>query len=444
MNTIYDMDNTKLVKNIAEDIKISISEQVARDLSFKIEYRLKELIQDASKFMIHSKRDTLQVSDVKNALQLRKIDTIYGFSSKEVYHFEQHKVSPEVALIKNETIKLVDIINAPAPDLPQEMTFHMHWLSVEGVQPCIPENPPSKHLINHHNPPKEDKLVAISPVSFHSLSSELNYFFLHVKESLNSVEEPIRIYIYNSLRKDRGLHQLIPYLLQHIISQIKFYIKTKPKDMLMKLFSYLYASEALLNNPNINIQPYLHLLIPAILSCLLAKTLSFSPIENHWELREKAAQVLRDICTQYSLSYPELQKRITINISEVFQKKSSLPAIYGAIVCLYSLGPRAISSILLKIYPSLTEHLETIFKSSSILKQIQARHCIMALNRVLGSFILSQYYSLFGSPTQLLLEDVTTSLNSLPPSDSIRFIDYIYPYTVQPNQTFWTMADMML
>ena len=34
-----------------------------------------------------------------------------------------------------------EILKAPLPKAPLEVTFRAHWLAIEGVQPLIPENP---------------------------------------------------------------------------------------------------------------------------------------------------------------------------------------------------------------------------------------------------------------------------------------------------------------
>lgn len=245
--------------------------------------------------MIHSKRECLKVQDISKALKLRRTDALYGYNTVSKITFQTDNKNPEKVILNNPIINLDDILKTPMPSYPSEITFHMHWLDVEGVQPRIPENPTAQ-VLQSQAESKGDNSVAIQPEVSHALSNELMLYFQKVKEGIHSEDSQIRETIYNSLRRDRGFHQLLPYLIQYIISEMKMAIKLKRENMLQNMFSLLYVCESIIHNPNINIHFYLHQLIPPILSCLLAKTLSQSPVEDHWKLREKAALILADIC----------------------------------------------------------------------------------------------------------------------------------------------------
>lgn len=42
------------------------------------------------------------------------------------------------------------MIEAPLPKAPLDTALVAHWLAIEGVQPAIPENPPSEALQSMH------------------------------------------------------------------------------------------------------------------------------------------------------------------------------------------------------------------------------------------------------------------------------------------------------
>ena len=68
------------VKVIAQSVGIdALSDEVARALAPDVEYRLREVIQDACKFMRHSKRVELSTEDVNSSLRLRNVEALYGF-----------------------------------------------------------------------------------------------------------------------------------------------------------------------------------------------------------------------------------------------------------------------------------------------------------------------------------------------------------------------------
>ncbi len=51
---------------------------------------------------------------------------------------------------------------------------------------------------------------------------------------------------------------------------------------------------ALLRNEHLGLEPYLHQIIPSILTCAVAKSLCATPAEDHWALRDLAAA---QVCT---------------------------------------------------------------------------------------------------------------------------------------------------
>ena len=102
------------VKVIAQTVGIeNLSDEVARALAPDVEYRLREVIQDACKFMRHSKRTELSTEDVNCSLKLRNVEALYGFpagagpiSFKEVpgepglFYQEQTEIKLQVGAVE--------------------------------------------------------------------------------------------------------------------------------------------------------------------------------------------------------------------------------------------------------------------------------------------------------------------------------------------------------
>jgi len=131
------------VANVAEDVAAAVASDV--------EYRLREVIQDAAKFMHHSKRQRMTADDINRALRVRNVEPLFGFTSREALRYRKVPGSgvADVYYLEDEELDLNEIINAALPRIPLDVSFTSHWLAIEGVQPAIPQNPPP--LCNANN-----------------------------------------------------------------------------------------------------------------------------------------------------------------------------------------------------------------------------------------------------------------------------------------------------
>ncbi|KAJ2815528.1 histone H4-like TAF Taf6, SAGA complex subunit, partial [Coemansia sp. 'formosensis'] len=70
------------IKNISESIGVpKLKDGITTALAQDVEYRLHEIITEAMKFMRHSKRTKLTVTDINCALRVRNVEPIYGFET---------------------------------------------------------------------------------------------------------------------------------------------------------------------------------------------------------------------------------------------------------------------------------------------------------------------------------------------------------------------------
>ena len=58
-----------------------VSDEAARALAPDLDYRLREIIQDAQKFARHAKRTKLTTEDINNALRIRNHEPMFGYIS---------------------------------------------------------------------------------------------------------------------------------------------------------------------------------------------------------------------------------------------------------------------------------------------------------------------------------------------------------------------------
>ncbi|SAL95088.1 hypothetical protein [Absidia glauca] len=335
------------IKSIGESVGISnLKDDVATALGQDVDYRVQELIQEATKFMQHSKRSKLTVDDINAALRVKNVEPLYGYGCGEASKFRRTTVNNNnIYFTDDEEVDFDTILNKPLPKIPLDVSFTAHWLAIEGVQPAIPQNPtPSdakSDLLTKKTKTQSTSngistdQVDVKPLVKHILSKELQMYFERITDAIVSEDERLRSQAFESLRNDPGLHQLLPYFVQHI--QKKVIQNHKNLDVLDAMLSTVYS---ILNNEHLFVEPYLHQLIPSILSCLVGRNICEHPLEqDHWSTRDRAASLISSICDKYGKSYHTLQPRIAKALLRAYLDPTKpLTTQYGAIKGLSQLG----------------------------------------------------------------------------------------------------------
>ena len=68
---------TDTIKDVADALGIvTLSADAAKQLAMDVEYRIQEVVQEALKFMRHSKRTVLSTADISNALKTLNIEVL--------------------------------------------------------------------------------------------------------------------------------------------------------------------------------------------------------------------------------------------------------------------------------------------------------------------------------------------------------------------------------
>ncbi|MCO5599839.1 hypothetical protein L7F22_053946 [Adiantum nelumboides] len=417
-SAIYPTDS---VQDVAESLSLPpLKDSVASVLALDVEYRIRQIVQDASKFMRHGKRSQLRVADIDRALRQRNIEPIFGFHPTTLgkasasgayptpvgstFRRVQTQTGP-IHLVADEEIDLEKVLDtSPKVALSPGVGWSAHWLAVEGVQPAIPQNPVSVTQANAAvtsststagpsmvqpggasaflNPPsaglsggKPGQPVA-KPLIKHVLSRELQLYFerlttaildpptdAEISESArrqgftaeneatsskakengadgdtvmasgspkdgtsteakpndsSNVEKKIpqssgntvRDAALASLRGDPGLHQLVPYLIQWINEKVQNGLRDEKV-----LEPMLHTVDALISNVYLGIEPYVHQLLPYVITILITASLGHSPDSSKvYVLRLYAASILARLIQQYSSTYPTLKPRIVRTI----------------------------------------------------------------------------------------------------------------------------------
>lgn len=383
------------IEVIAQSIGITnLSPDVSLTLAPDVEYRLREIIQEAIKCMRHSRRTALTAHDVDTALILRNVEPIYGFGSggdKAPLRFKRAAAAghKDLYYIDDKDVNFKHVIEAPLPKPPLDTSLSSHWLAIEGVQPAIPENVPIEALGVISDGKKSDykddglSIDVKLPVK-DILSRELQLYFEKVTElTKRRSESAIFKQALVSLATDSGLHPLVPYFIQFIADEV-----SRNLNNFSLLFAVMRIARSLLQNPYIHIEPYLHQLMPSIITCLVAKRLGNRFADNHWELRNFTANLVASICKRFGHAYHNLQPRIMRTLVHAFlDPTKSLPQHYGSIQGLAALGPSVVRLLILpnlEPYLLLLEQEMLLEKQKNEIKRHEAWQVYGALTRAAG------------------------------------------------------------
>ncbi|KAG6478412.1 hypothetical protein ZIOFF_061854 [Zingiber officinale] len=359
------------IEVVAQSIGISnLSPEVSLALAPDVEYRLREIMQvEAIKCMRHSKRTVLTAEDVDSALSLRNVEPIYGFASTDPLRFKKAVGHKDLFYLDDRDLDFKEVIDSPLPKAPLETAVVAHWLAIEGVQPAIPENSPVEAIVSpsenkkSENTKEDGLLVDLKLPVKHVLSRELQLYFDKITElTVTRPESNLFKEALVSLAMDSGIHPLVPYFSYFIADEVARSLNDLPI-----LFALMRVVRSLLQNPHIHIEPYLHQLMPSIITCVVAKRLGSRIADNHWELRDFSANLAASVCRRYGHVYHNLQSRLTKTLINAFLDPSkALTQHYGAIQGLAALGP---SVIRLLVLPNLEPYLQLLEPEMQLEKQ---------------------------------------------------------------------------
>ncbi|XP_061412803.1 transcription initiation factor TFIID subunit 6-like isoform X3 [Lethenteron reissneri] len=361
-------------------------------LAENVVLRLRQLLQslqEAAKFTRASKRRRMTTGDLDLSLKTMNVEPLYGFESKEFTPFRfASGGGREVYFAPEQELCLSELISTPLPRVPLQVSIRAHWLCIDGVQPAIPENPPPV-------PREQQKMEAVGvdargPVGLsgsvdprragrasqsayvrvhrrhpHELSMELQRFYCEVTEATMGSSEPKRIEALQSIAMEPGFYQLMPQLSTFISEGVRINIVHNNLALLIYLMRMV---KALLENPNIYLEKYLHELMPAMLSCVVSRQLCQRPdVDNHWALRDFASRIAAQACRMYTSPANALLGRTSKAMLKSLSDSAAVwTTHYGCLAVLCELGPEVISSLVLPRLKQEGERIRSILSGQAI------------------------------------------------------------------------------
>ena len=396
------------IKAMAESIGISgLGDGPCKRLSEDLEYRLKEVVQNAVKFSRHAKRRKVTCPDIDHALKLKNIEPLYGFECAEYIPLRHASGGGKDLYYRDDQeVDLVDIIGSPLPKLPCDVTLRAHWLAVEGVQPSIPENVPpasleeqrkqatAAALVSHQDSsvqsreikldrkkkkekeesPSNGEWSKLKPLQTHGLSLEQQIYYKEITDACIGLSDSKRQEALVSLSVDPGLYQLLPQMISFIIEGVKVNIAHHKLIMLRHM---LRMVKALLDNPALSLEKYLHDLLPSVTSCLLNRQICLRPeSEDHWSVRDQAAKILAAICKKYSNTVNNMQGRLTRILSQALNNNTQGLAVhYAAVMAFVEMGQETVTAL---VVPRLKQEGELIKSVQLASNQVKVAEQIAA------------------------------------------------------------------
>ncbi|CAD5229115.1 unnamed protein product [Bursaphelenchus okinawaensis] len=356
--------------------------QNAVKVAITVNEAIREILTIAGRFQRLGRRRQLTPEDLDCAIRLKGITPPFGYETGSQPSFKYAgNLVRDMFVKEDHEIDLQSFIQAPLPRLPLAPSLKAHWLVIDGEQPAIPENPqPEKpKLMPVQNLPStsmdESPLllkqlgknvrkitqVQIKTISTHPISLEQQVFFKEVMEAAMGTDDNKRNEALSVIQTDCGIQLLLPRFSLAVAEGVRCNVALRN---LAFLIYHMRVLQSLANNKTVNLEGVLHEILPAILTCILSKTLC--PTEkdnNNWVLRNFSSKLLATIYKQYTSTNVRI-RIVKVLADAVRNSNNSITTIAAAATSIAELGNEVMQATLLPLKDQLQQIAQRILRSA--------------------------------------------------------------------------------
>ncbi|CDW53577.1 Transcription initiation factor TFIID subunit 6 [Trichuris trichiura] len=327
-----------------------LSQAVMRELDDSVHCMLHEVIEAAKIFTKNGKKQEVTCADINHALRLKGQEPLNEFLGPSFGLFRLAVCeSQPCGTSKDKVIDFDEVVQSPPPTT-EAYKIKGHWLAIEGVQPLIPENPapdsaellPAAKLPHLEKNCEQDKELCLQRgVVQHKLGTEA----------------------LQNIASMKGVESLLPRLSVFIKEGV---VCSIAEANIIQLTYLMRIANALNSNLQVNMERFLHDILPAVLSCIVSRKLCLkTETGKQWGLRQYAGNLLIQLCRRYNSSTYCLQYRVTDFLAKRWLDESaSMAMAFGALYTIGNMGHDAIRNVILPHLPAFGERVRVALSLS--------------------------------------------------------------------------------
>ncbi|KAH8318821.1 hypothetical protein KR074_006901, partial [Drosophila pseudoananassae] len=366
---------------------------VAKWLSLKVKEKLENLLNEAGKVARRSRDSQINVSHLQYAVRIDE-------SLPANIFFDLVPVGRNLPRPKKQRSR-GNLLRVPEPI--------SKGRAIVSVDYPVQNTPSIAGLL------KKEQLL-LKPYGIFSLTKEQQNLYELITVVGVCYSETRRQHILSAMSEDPSIEVLLPSLSLFISKATVLNIINKNRHMLVYTMRMV---RALIRNPHFSLYKYLHKILPAVLSCLLARELGHEK-KGHWALREYSGNIMAEIVRTFELTDTSLLSRV-LSVYKRGLTMKPLTTVFGAVIGLGKLGYHAVRACLVpqiaylagRIDPYLTTIAVTTSskmdkKASKYIRHRLVKVCtpvIKYLHRVPG--VVEEYIAVYGSLGEPLCHAVT-------------------------------------